>query len=102
VRLAFIEQIRNNVAMNISLTSEQEAAIDRLIAAGVFPSKEAAIARSHEWLTEEAEKLEALRADIQAGIDQAHRGEAREISAEDIMQRVRKRLEEEKITNPAV
>ncbi len=86
--------------MNILLTSEQEAAIDRLVKAGLFPSKEAAIARSHEWLTEEAKKLEALCADIQAGIDQADRGEVREITAEDIMQQVRERLEEEISTNP--
>ncbi|MBC8242203.1 MAG: hypothetical protein H8E30_17260 [Alphaproteobacteria bacterium] len=87
--------------MNISLTSEQEDAIDRLVKAGLYPSKEAAIARSHEWLTEEAERLEALRADIQAGTDQADRGEVREIATEDIMQHVRERLKDENPTNPS-
>ena len=91
---------RNNIAMNISLTSEQEAAIARLIQAGLFSSKEAAIARIHEWLTEEAEKLDVLRADIRAGADQADRGEVREIETEDIMGNVRERLEKEKAASP--
>ncbi|MDE0944596.1 MAG: hypothetical protein OSB58_19505 [Alphaproteobacteria bacterium] len=88
--------------MNVPLTSEQEAAIERLIKAGLFSSKEAAIARSHDWLTEEAAKLEALRADVQAGIDQADRGEAREVTADEIMLRVRARLEEENSANPVI
>ncbi len=87
--------------MDIPLTSEQEAAVDRLIKAGVFRTKEAAVARSHDWLTEEAERLETLRADVKTGIDQADRGEVREVSVEDIMQRVRKRLEDENSANPA-
>ncbi|HJM93935.1 MAG: hypothetical protein QGG19_14915 [Alphaproteobacteria bacterium] len=47
-----------------------------------------------------ADKLEALRVDIKTGVDQAERGELRTVTAEDIMQRVRKRLEDENSTNP--
>ena len=86
--------------MDIPLTSEQEAAVDRLIKAGVFRSKEAAVARSHDWLTAEAEKLEMLRADIKTGLDQADQGEVREVTTEGIMRHVRKRLEEENSVNP--
>ncbi len=58
------------------------------------------MALSHDWLTAEADKLEALRADIKTGVDQADRGELRTVTAEDIMHRVRKRLEDENSTNP--
>jgi len=78
--------------MNIALTSEQEVAIECLVAAGLFPSKEAAIARSHDWLTEEAAKLEALRADIQVGIEQADRGEFSSMTAQELKDSIRARL----------
>ena len=58
------------------------------------------MARSHDWLPAEDDKLEALRVDIKTGVDQAERGELRTVTAEDIMQRVRKRLEDENSTNP--
>lgn len=78
--------------MNVVLTREQEEAADRLVAAGAFASKEEAVARSHEWLLEASEKLAALRQEIQAGLDEADRGELTPLDAGDIKRRGRKRL----------
>ncbi len=79
--------------MTISLTSEQEAAIQNLVEAGLFRSKEAALAYSLRRLTEDAKKLEALRADIRIGIDQADRGEL--VSAEDVFESLKRAHEDQ-------
>ena len=92
--------MRNNLLMNISLTPEQEDAADRLVKAGLFASKDDAVARSHDWLREEAEKFEAIRARLEASAEASARGESREIVTEDIMRPVRERLEEDSVTNP--
>lgn len=78
--------------MSVVLTPEQEDAAERLVAAGLFASKEDAIARSHEWLLAEAAKLDALRLDIQEGIDQLDRGEGKALDADEIKRRIRERL----------
>lgn len=87
--------------MTIVLTRAQEAAIRALVDAGVFASEEAALDHGLRGLTEEAAKLAALRADIQEGIAQADRGELRSVSAEEIMARVRRRLETESSGTPS-
>lgn len=80
--------------MNVALTREQEDAANRLVAAGAFASKEEAVARSHEWLLEASEKLAVLQRDVQAGLDEADRGEFAPLDAEDIKRRGRKRLQQ--------
>ena len=78
--------------MNVALTPEQVDAAERLVAAGLFASKKEAVARSHEWPLAEAEKLDALRAEIQEGIDQLDRGEGAVLDTDDIKRRIRERL----------
>lgn len=89
------------LGMTIVLTRQQEAAIRALVEAGVFESEAAALDFGLRRLTEEAGKLDALRADIQAGIAQADRGELREVNAEEIMARVRRRFETESSGTPS-
>ena len=82
------------------LMTEQEAAIECLVEAGLLASRQDALAYGLRRLTEDAHKLASLRADIQIGLAEAERGEAREITAEDIMRRVRERLEQERSPTP--
>ena len=88
--------------MSVPLTPEQNKAAEALVEAGVFASKDEAVAYSHEWLRKEAEKLEAIRAAVKESREQSARGESREITSEDIMREVRRRLEEENATVPPV
>jgi len=92
--------MRNNYSMNIVLTQEQEEAAERLVKAGLFASKDEAIARSLDWLREEAEKLASIRATIERSIGEADRGLTRPANADEIMRRVRQRLAEEKAARP--
>ena len=88
--------------MNISLTPEQDDAAERLVKAGLFACKDDAVACSLEWLCDEAKKFEAIRKRLEESSEASARGELREITAEDIMRRVRERLEEENAaTSPA-
>ena len=64
------------------------------------PSKEEAVAQSLEWLREEAEKLESIRAAIKKSEEQSARGESRPIDPDELMRRVLKRLEEENAAPP--
>jgi len=82
-------------AMTIVLTPEQEAAVERLVEGGLFASKDAAIARSLDWLREETEKFEAIRRRIEESMAQSARGESRPVDAHEIMRRDRKRLQDE-------
>ncbi len=88
--------------MNISLTPEQEDAAECLVKAGLFASKDDAVARSHDWLREEAEKFEAIRKRLEESAEASARGESREITTEDIIRRVRERLKEENAADPPV
>ncbi len=74
--------------MDVVLTPDQDDAAERLVAAGIFASKEDAISHSHEWLCEEAVKLEEFRGEIQKGIDQADRGDL--VDARDVLARLKK------------
>lgn len=87
--------------MNEKLTPEQSDAIDRLIEAGVFASKNEAIAQSLEWLKDEADKLDAIRRKIETSVRQSARGESHPLDADEIRQRVRERLSKE-ATQPSV
>jgi len=82
-------------------TLEQFDAIDRLIEAGVFASRDEAIAQSFEWLKDEANKLDAIRKKIETSLRQSGRGESRPLNADEIWQRVRERLNKE-ATQPAI
>ncbi len=81
--------------MKQELTPEQSDAIDRLIEAGIFGSKDEAIAQSLEWLKDEADKLDAIRKRIETSLRQSARGESTPLDADEIWLRVRERLEKE-------
>jgi len=83
--------------MKISLTSEQDDAVNRLIEAGLFATRDEAIARSHEWLREEAEKLDAIRRKVETALRQSAHGESRPLDADEIWRRVRERLDRERV-----
>lgn len=82
-------------------TPKQFDAIDRLIEAGVFATREEAIAQSFEWLKDEADKLDAVRKKIETSLRQSARGESNPLDADEIWYRVRERLNKEAM-QPAV
>lgn len=86
--------------MNAELTPEQDQAVDRLIEAGLFASRDDAIAHSHEWLREEADKLDAIRKKIETSLKQSARGESWPIDADEIWRQVRERLNIEAAQTP--
>ncbi|NKB54703.1 MAG: hypothetical protein GKS00_00030 [Alphaproteobacteria bacterium] len=81
--------------MDQKLTPEQSNAIERLIEAGVFASRDEAIAQSFEWLKDEADKLDAIRKKIETSLRQSARGESLTLDADEIWQQVRERLNKE-------
>lgn len=82
-----------DVALTASLTPEQQEAVRRLIEAGIFASEEEAVARSHEWLRYEAERLEKLREGIGRAAGERARGEM--IDGEEVFAELKRRHEEE-------
>ena len=81
--------------MRTSLTPEQDSAAELLVEAGLFASKDAAVAHySPEGLREDAEKLAKLKAAIAVGIDEADRGETHPLDADETIARLRKRIAE--------
>ncbi len=84
--------------MQVTLTKQQEEAVDRLVAAGIFSNKEEAIARSFDWLEEQARRLKALRADVQMGIDQLDRGEGKPFDPEELKRYLLDQLANEEAT----
>ncbi len=85
--------------MNISLTPELEQYIHGKVQGGMFHSASEVVREELRLLKEKDElhqrKLDRLRREIQVGIDQADRGQARPIADElirDIKDRGRRRL----------
>jgi len=70
--------------------------VRRLVDSGQFESEEAALAAALDLLVAYERKYEALRCDIQLGIDQLDRGEGRPLDVDDLKLRIRRRLEREK------
>jgi len=62
------------------------------VAGGRFHSEEDVVAEALRLLEVRERKLEALRKDIQVGIDQLDRGEGLPLDVDDIMKRGRERL----------
>jgi len=79
--------------MNIPLTDEQKHAVRQLIEAGIFTSEEEAIAVSHEWLRQEAKKLEELRRDIQEASDDRDHGDM--VDGDELFRKLKERQESE-------
>gem|GEM_PF-657372 len=72
--------------------SHLEQFVTRIVAGGRFHSEEDVVAEALRLLEVRERKLEALRKDIQVGIDQLDRGEGLPLDVDDIMKRGRERL----------
>ncbi len=89
-QLAFAEQMRNNIAMDISLTIEQEALVKQLVDSGSYQSIEAAITAA---LKGEAEFRAWEKREVQKGIAAADLG--RLIPLDDVVELLRRDHEEQ-------
>lgn len=73
---------------NVSLTSEQNAFIEKLVQAGEYQSASEAVRDALRVLQqrrrEDAVKLRALRAQLQAGLDALERGDFVQIDERDL------------------
>jgi antitoxin ParD1/3/4 len=78
---------------NISLTAEQDAFIAEVVEAGEYQNASEAVRDALRALQqrrrEDALKLEALRAEIQAGVDALERGDFNEIEDADLEDYIR-------------
>ncbi len=79
--------------MNVSLTEELEELVQRKVESGRYTSASEVVRAGLRLLEQEDElretRLAAVRAEVQAGIDQAERGEL--VDGEEAMARVKKR-----------
>jgi antitoxin ParD1/3/4 len=89
LRLAYIAN-EGEVAMatrNVALTESQSALVDRLVASGRYQNASEALRAGLRLLEREEAQLDALRARLEAGLDQARRGDLAEGSGEDAIRR---------------
>lgn len=77
--------------MEISVPEELKSFVERGVASGRFRSEDEAICEGLNLLRSRERQLEALRADLQVGIDQLDRGEKSELDIESIKARGRER-----------
>jgi antitoxin ParD1/3/4 len=89
--------------MNVSLTPELEQLIHKKVETGLYLSASEVVREALRLLEERdrvsAVKLDALRKDIQIGIDQADRGELRE--GPEVFARLRKKIRSKRSTGRA-
>ena len=78
--------------MSISLSPEQEAFVDEVVASGHFASPEAAIAEAITLLARRIDKHDRLKRDIEIGLASGDVGELDEKSIADVKARGRARL----------
>jgi antitoxin ParD1/3/4 len=64
---------QNNMA--ITIPEELQAFVSRSVASGRFRSEDEAVQKGRKLLRDREDKLEALRADLQVGIDQVDSGQ---------------------------
>ena len=83
----------------MTLNPEQQKLIDEMVKSGLFDSPDQVVDTALRLLDERNKQLEALRKDVQVGIDQLDRGEYTEYTGENlhelfdaIKQRGRERL----------
>ncbi|MEO8206043.1 MAG: type II toxin-antitoxin system ParD family antitoxin [Chthoniobacterales bacterium] len=78
--------------VDISLTPELNDFVKRSVNSGLFHNISEVVANGlHVLKAQQETKLQALRADIAVGVEQAERGEFVEFDAESIIQSGRKR-----------
>ncbi len=73
--------------MAISIPDELQTFVSRGVASGRFRSEDEAVREGLNLLRQREEKLEALRADLQVGIDQLDAGEKSPLDIEAIKAR---------------
>lgn len=78
--------------MNVTITPELEAFIDRAVESGRFSSKSEAVAAGLRLLEEREAKFQALKRDIEIGMASPSAGLFDQAAAEDIKRRGRERL----------
>ena len=78
--------------MAVAVPSEFAAYVADGVASGRFRSEEEAIAEGLRLLQNHDRKLAALKADLQAGLDDLNAGNLTELDPEDIKRRGRERL----------
>ncbi len=72
---------------NVVLTESQSALVDRLVASGRYQNASEALRAGLRLLEREEAQLDALCARLEAGLDQARRGDLAEGSGEDAVRR---------------
>ncbi len=72
---------------NVVLTESQSAMVDRLVASGRYQNASEALRAGLRLLEREEAQLDALRARLETGLDEARRGDLAEGSGEDAIRR---------------
>ena len=72
---------------NVVLTESQSALVDRLVASGRYQNASEALRAGLRLLESEEAQLDALRARLETGLDQARRGDLAEGSGVDAIRR---------------
>ena len=72
---------------NVVLTESQSALVDRLVASGRYQNASEALRAGLRLLESEEAQFDALRARLEAGLDQARRGDLAGGSGEDAIRR---------------
>ena len=72
---------------NVVLTESQSALVDRLVSSGRYQNASEALRAGLRLLEREEAQLDALRARLETGLDQARRGDLAEGSGEDAIRR---------------
>jgi len=85
--------------MNITLTPDSEQYLREQLAAGKFPSVDAAVSEALRLMREHDQKLAELRREIAIGIEQADKGLASEFN-EEAVARVKARARQQIQASP--
>ncbi len=78
--------------MNITISTADASFVDELVATGTYSSPEAVVQEALCQLREREEQLARLRMELQRGIEQAEKGDLRELNAAEFKAAARKTL----------
>jgi antitoxin ParD1/3/4 len=92
--------ITEEIAMNVSLTPQLEHFVKQKVNTGLYNSVSEVLREALRLLEEQdsfkQHKLDALRKDLDVGLEQLDRGEGRPVDVEKIKARGRERLQQKK------
>ena len=80
--------------MTVSIPNELRQFIEGEVACGKYRSEEEVVAEAIALLRERERKRDAIRKDIQVGLDELDRGDRKTMDIEDVKARGRQRLSE--------